>query len=177
MNREDLGRLFASFRHSAFRLETLPEYHVAEDDEALAFRAFQEGHPLPVLGDDRGWPKVVAEATAAGKFIERVRVVRRPLSAYVRFELAWGYPQNVEAGEAIRILELSRDDELPWIPDPDAGYDFWLFDAVTVVRMEYDAAGRIVRRVDASANEVPFIACRDYAMHRAVPFSSYRATV
>jgi uncharacterized protein DUF6879 len=172
---DDLGRLFTSFRHSAFRLETLPAYLI--DGEAESLQLWREGQPEPAWRKDRPWLATVRAATAAGKFMERVRVVRRPLSEYVRFELDWGYPANVEAGEDIRILELGRDDQLPWIPDPARGYDFWCFDAVTVVRLEYDGAGRFIRPVDVSDNEVPFIACRDYAIHRAVPFSDYRAHV
>jgi hypothetical protein len=175
LKREDLARLFVTFRHSAFRLETLPAYAVAEETES--FTAWKEGQPPPAWNTERLWLKVVAEATAAGKFMQRVRVVRQPLTDYQRFSFDWGYPGNVEAGEDIRILELGRDETLPWIPDPEAGHDFWCFDAVTVVRMEYDGAGRFIRPVDASANEVPFIACRDWAVSRAVPFSDYRATI
>jgi hypothetical protein len=175
LNRDDLGRLFTSFRHSAFRLETLPAYSV--DAEAEAFKAWREGQPAPAWMAEREWLTMVRDAVAAGKTMQRVRTVRRPLSDYVMFAFDWGYPGNVEAGEDIRILELGPGDELPWIPDPEEGYDFWIFDAVTVVRMEYDAEGRFIGPVDASANEVPFIACRDWAMFRAVPFSDYRATI
>jgi hypothetical protein len=34
MTTPDLGKLFESFRSSAFRLECLPAYAVTEDDEA-----------------------------------------------------------------------------------------------------------------------------------------------
>jgi hypothetical protein len=169
---EDLGRLFASFQRSAFRLETLPAYSI--DSEAESFRLWREGGPEPVWREERPWLTTIRAAVARGATMERVRVVRRPLSDYIRFELDWGYPANVEAGEDIRILELAPADALPWIPDPALGYDFWVFDAVTVVRMEYDGAGRFIGPVDASANEVPFIDVRDWAMHRAEPFSSYR---
>jgi len=172
---DDLGRLFFGFQHSAFRLETLPAYAIEE--EAESFRAWQAGDQPPPWQLDRDWCHLVAGATTAGKSMQRVRVVRRPLTAYVRFEMDWGYPQNIEAGEDIRILELRPGDELPYVPEPDRGYDFWCFDAVTVVRMDYDHEGRFIRPVDVSDNEVPFIACRDWAMHRAVPFSDYRARI
>jgi hypothetical protein len=172
---EDLGQLFTTFRHSAFRLETLTAYAIEEEAESL--RAWRAGEPRPAWYEDREWCRLVADATAAGKFMQRVRVVRRPLSDYIRLELDWGYPQNVEAGEDIRILELAGDDQLPSVPDPDRGYDFWCFDAVTVVRLEYDGAGRFVGVVGASEHASRFVACQDYAMRRAVPFSDYRATI
>jgi Family of unknown function (DUF6879) len=147
----------------------LPAYSV--DEEAESFRAWKEGQPPPAWQLDRGWCRLVADATAAGKFMQRVRLVRYPLSDYVRFEMDWGYPQNIEAGEDIRILGLSRDDELPFIPEPERGYDFWLFDGVTVVRMDYDGAGRFIGPVDASEHLSRFMDCRDYAMRRARPFN------
>jgi hypothetical protein len=172
---DDLGRLFTSFRHSAFRLETLPAYLI--DAEAESLQLWREGQPEPAWRKDRPWLETVRQANTTGKSMQRVRVVRRPLSDYIRFEMDWGYPANVEAGEDIRILEQGPGDDLPRLPDPELGYDFWLFDAVTVVRLEYDAAGRFIRPVDVSANEVPFIACRDYVVRRAVPFSDYQARV
>jgi hypothetical protein len=172
---EDLGRLFVSFRHSAFRLETLAAYAIEEEAESL--RAWRAGEPRPAWQEDREWCRLVADATAAGKFMQRVRVVRRPLSEYIRLEFDWGYPDNIAAGEDIRVLELSGDDQLPFVPDPDRGYDFWCFDGVTVVRLEYDEAGRFILPVDVSDHAPRFIACQDYAMRRAVPFTDYRARV
>jgi hypothetical protein len=172
---DDLGRLFASFRQSAFRLETLPAYDVEEEAESL--RAWRAGEPRPAWHEDREWCRLVAHARAAGKFMQRVRVVRRPLSDYIRLEFDWGYPDNIAAGEDIRILELTGEDQLPFVPDAERGYDFWCFDGLTVVRLEYDGAGRFVQPVDVSHHAQQFIACQDYARRRAVPFSDYRATI
>ena len=175
MTPDDLGRLFKTFRRTAFRLETLPAYAI--DEEAESLRAWRAGGPRPAWQEDREWCRLVADATAAGKFMQRVRVVRRPLSDYIRLEFDWGYPDNIAAGEDIRILELVGDDRLPFVPEPDRGYDFWCFDRVTVVRLEYDGAGQFIRPVDASDHVSRFTACQDYAMRRALPFSDYRATV
>jgi hypothetical protein len=167
---EDLGQRFASFRRTAFRLETLPQYHVDEDDEARAFKRFCDGQPVPDPVTDRAWPTFVRSATAAGKSVQRVRVVRRPLSQYVRFELEWGYPANEAAGEEIRILELGPDGAMPELP----GHDFWMFDGLIVVRLEYDDGGRFIRPVAPSDNASRYGRCRDAVMRRAVPFGQYR---
>jgi hypothetical protein len=172
---EDLGRLFATFRHSAFRLETLPAYLIEGEAESLAL--WRAGQPEPAWRKDREWLVLVRQNIAAGKTMQRVRTVRRPLSEYVRFELDWGYPANVAAGEDIRVWELGLGDELPFIPDPDRGYDFWCFDGLTVARLEYDGAGRFIGVVDASDQASRFVDCQDYAIRRALPFSSYRATI
>lgn len=168
MKATDLAALFRDFRYTVFRLETLPTYSIEGEAESLAL--WRAGQPEPAWRNDRPWLTTVRQAVAAGKFMHRVRTVRHPLSEYIRFELDWGYPANVDAGEDIRILELSRDDELPWIPDPEAGYDFWLFDDVTVVRMDYDHEGRFLGPVDASEHLARFLECQQWAMDRAMPF-------
>lgn len=168
MNPADFGRLFATFRRTAFRLETLAAYNVPEEAESL--RLWREGRPPPASQKEREWLRMVANATAAGKSIQRVRVVRRPLSDYVRLEFDWGYPDNVANGEDIRVLELADGANVAGMVD----HDYWLFDDAIAVRMEYASDGSFIRPA-----EVPEVAlyrrCRDVAMARAVPFSQYRA--
>ena len=175
MTPEEFGTLFSSFRRTAFRLETLAHYSIPEEAESL--RLWHAGQPPPPWQTDREWLKLVRAAAAAGKSIQRVRIVRRPLSDYIRLEFDWGYPDNERAGEAIHILELGPGDELPGLPEPDSGrgmHDFWLFDDVTVVRMEYDHRGRFLRPVAASEHATAYCRCRDLVLARAVPFSTYQ---
>jgi hypothetical protein len=167
VNPPDLGRLFATFSSVAFRLETLASYNVPEEAESI--RYWREGRPPPSWQKDREWLRMVADATAAGKTMQRVRVVRRPLSDYVRMEFEWGYPDNIAIGEDIRILELGTND-VPGMVD----HDYWLFDDATVVRMEYTDDGSFIRPV-AVSDIAPYRRCRAVAMARAVAFHSYRA--
>jgi hypothetical protein len=163
----ELGRLFSTFQRVAFRLETLAWYNVPEEAESL--RCWREGRPPPSWQKDREWLAMVRQATAAGKSMQRVRVVRRPLSDYVRMEFEWGYPDNVAAGEDIRILELGTDD----IPDV-LDHDYWLFDDATVVRLEYTDDGSFIRPV-AISDITSYRRCRAVAMARAVAFHAYPA--
>jgi hypothetical protein len=101
----DLGQLFRSFRHSAFRLECLPSYAVTEDDEAQAFYQWLNGEQPQEKECE--WPKLVASAVA-GKSMQRVRLVSEPPSQYLRFQMAWGYPANVAAGEVFACLTMSH---------------------------------------------------------------------
>lgn len=82
-------------------------------------------------------PALVARATAAGRSIVRVRVVGRPVTDYTRYEFAV-YPQNVAAGERIRVVERSSvpGADTAWVND-----DFWLFDDETVALVRYDEQG------------------------------------
>jgi len=43
-----------------------------------------------------------------GKVFQRVHVVCEPLTDYLRYELGWSYPPNVEAGEEARCCPEVR---------------------------------------------------------------------
>lgn len=137
-------------------------------EEAESLRAWREGKPPPAWQKEREWLAMVREACGAGKSMQRVRVVHRPLSEYVRLEFEWGYPDNVAAGEDIRILELANGETLPHVSG-----DFWLFDNAVAVGMEYTADGSFIRPVEVSDIE-PYRRCRVAIMARAVPFNQYR---
>jgi hypothetical protein len=159
----DLGKLFESFRSSAFRLETLPEYRVPQDTESLA--AFRNGESRPQARDDRPWLTTVRRAIARGARMQRVRLVSTPLTEYQRFQFRWGYEENTAAGEEISILDQR--------PDGLWAVDFWLFDDRLAVVLEYDDEGRFLRPVVAETVE-PYRQARDMALKSSVPFREYR---
>lgn len=163
MTPEELGRLFASFRSSAFRLECLPEYAVTEDAEADAFRQWRAGKQPQ--GQDREWPNLVASSVAAGKRMQRVRLVSAPMTDYQRFQCSHGYPANVAAGEEVMILDHE--------PAGLLKVDFWLFDDATAVVLEYDSQGHFLRPVVADTLS-PYRQARDMALRSSVPFREYR---
>jgi hypothetical protein len=162
MTTPDLGRLFQSFRSTAFRLECLPAYAVTEDDEAQAFHLWLEGEQPPQK--EREWPKLCASAVAARKSMQRVRLVTQPLSEYLRFEMEWGYPPNVAAGEDIRILDHE--------PEGLLKVDFWLFDDASAVVLEYDDQGHFLRPVVAETVE-PYRQAKELALASSEPFARY----
>lgn len=63
------------------------------------------------------------------------------LTDYIRYEFEWGFVYNVEAGEDIRVLDLT-DRPGPGLPD----HDFWLFDDQSVVKMMYRPDGTQIAR-------------------------------
>jgi hypothetical protein len=166
MNTDDLGALFETFVSSAFRLETLSEYRVPQDTEWL--RMFREGRPRPQARNDRPWLATVRNAKARGAQMQRVRLVQTPLTEYQRFQFSWGYVENEEAGEEIRIL----DHEPPGL----LHQDFWLFDDATAVILEYDNAGQFLRPAMVS-DVASYRRARDLALAVSVPFSEYRRRV
>src|SRR6266516_3161519 len=119
----NLTELFNTFRESAFRLETLQDYVLSEDEPRR--RAFREGRVLPPRPGKTESMRMVRDAVAAGKRVHRVHVVDLPLTDYIRYELAV-YPENIGAGEDVRIACRAAH---PALKDLDT--DFWLFDAET----------------------------------------------
>jgi hypothetical protein len=160
----DLGKLFKSFRRSAFRLECLPAYLVPQDVEWL--KAFREGRDRPQERDHRPWLQTVRDAKSRGARMQRVRMVETPLSEYQRFQFAWGYQENTSAGEEIYILDQQ--------PPGLLSVDFWLFDDELAVVLEYDDEGRFLRPVVADTL-APYRHARDMALKSSVPFREYLA--
>ncbi|WP_240810157.1 DUF6879 family protein [Actinomadura sp. WMMA1423] len=123
----EFGRLFRSFEHTAFRLETRDLYKSA--NEARALDQFTAGEPVD-MGWFQNWLSMIREATAAGRRFSRVRVVSTPLTDYSRFGIFCSEHTN-QAGEDIRYL---RREDASGLPD----YDYWLFDSSKLVRMHFD---------------------------------------
>ena len=136
MTPEEYGALFERFRRSAFRLEARDVYNIPDEQEGLAAFLSRQEVPHRTPRND-SWLALVARATAAGRSIVRVRVVGRPVTDYTRYEFAV-YPQNVAAGERIRVVERSSvpGADTAWVND-----DFWLFDDETVALVRYDEQG------------------------------------
>ncbi|MBB5155003.1 DUF6879 family protein [Saccharopolyspora phatthalungensis] len=164
---ERLRDRFTGCERSAWRFECQPTYTIAREQENL--RRFRAGEPKPA-GRNASWHARVRSLVSAGKIIGRVRTVRRPLSEYQRYQLAWGIPGNIEAGEDIRILDLADLDlDLP-------SHDFWLFDESLVVDLNFRPDGTLI---DIDQREDPdltqYLKWRDTALDNAVPLSEWDA--
>jgi hypothetical protein len=165
---EAWSRYFRDFRRSAFRLELHPIYTMpGEVDELRRFRAGEKPPP----GYHYGWLDTMAAARSAGKTVRRVRVVRQPLTDYIRYEFDWGFVYNVEAGEDIRVLDLT-DHPDPGLPD----HDFWMFDDETVVQMLYRPDGTQIGRELLTIPDLDaYLVYQDMTWQQAVPFREYWA--
>jgi hypothetical protein len=165
----EFAELFTNFEHTAYRLETLQQYGVGYEDES--FREFLAGKPLRDDPARNEWTAMIRRSIAAGKTFQRVHVVAKPLSDYLRYELEWWYGPNVEAGEDIRILPAPPPGRGPLLP----GHDYWLFDSSHLWIMAYDADGRFLyaEYVDDPAQIVSHAYGRDAALHHAIPYADY----
>ncbi len=164
---EEWQSYFRTFKRSAWRLEVQPTYTMPA--EAASVARFLRGDPKPVE-HNAAWHVTVREAAAAGKTFGRVRVVREPLTDYIRYQSAWGIPGNVEAGENIRVLDLTG--RTLGLPDQD----FWMFDETTVVHLNYRPDGtQINRELIESPNPSQYLHWRDLALSESVPFAEWNS--
>lgn len=166
-----LDELFGAFTVSAFRLEALQQYVVADDEPRR--RAFRERRPLPERPGKSASMQMVSQATAAGKRVHRVHVVEMPLTEYLCYELAC-YPENIASGEDVRITDRAAHPGLRAL-----GTDFWLFDAETsapsVVWFRYAPGGVCISR---DYSDDPADVCRareqrDLALAYSLPLTEF----
>lgn len=164
---EDWASLWDSFEREAFRLETLPVYKVAGEEQALArFLATGKQH---LDADDEEWLSTIRLHRTAGRTVGRVHVVTRPLTDYLRFEFAF-YAHSVRAGEDIRILDVTDK------PDPGLSrHDFWMFDESKVVRMDYADDGTYLGDELLEVNPARYVEWKRIALDLAEPFTEYAA--
>ena len=164
MELDEFAKLFATFQRTAYRLELLPQYLVGQEAEDLG--RFVAGAPLP-LDPNSAWCEQVRAATTAGKRHERVRLLPRPITPYVRFEIEWGYVYSAVAGEEISVLDATA------VPEGTGSdrVDFWLFDDSIAVSMMYDGDGRFLRPELADAS-MCLAVMRELEPH-VVPLAEY----
>lgn len=158
---------FDAYEREAFRLETLSTYTMDEEEED--FRKFLETGEVYIPDDDR-WFVRIRKFRETGRWIGRVHVVERPLSDYLRYELA-AYAFNVRHGEEVRILDVTGK-ENPGLPDKD----FWMFDNSKVVEMMYRPDGtQIGRELLDNPDIEQYRKWKEIAYSLSVPLAEYEA--
>jgi hypothetical protein len=158
-----------SYEHTAFRLELQRSYD--EPNEAPQFAAFLRGDPQPGPDDPdlKDWYERVAEHTARGARMERVRVQEDPPTDYQRFE-RWLDQWNIPAGEVMRYMTRQRAYEVGLLPAAGTD-DWWLIDSAQLIVMRFDAEGHRIANELVTDPETVLQACkwRDLAVHYSVP--------
>ena len=168
LSNEGFDGFFENAGKSVFRLETLPVYN--PESEAEAQRAYIAGEPCPKIGVTTPYMRKVASDVSRGIRRFRVHVVRSPLTDYLRREMEWGYVFNSQAGEEIFILDTAEKGR----PDGLVDEDFWFFDDIHVVRMNYRDDGEYLGKELVDVPDLEhYRAQRDLAMAQAVPFNEY----
>ncbi|MFF2213180.1 DUF6879 family protein [Streptomyces antibioticus] len=165
---EEFGRLFETFEHSAWHLETRRGY--ASDREDPSYAAFLETGTA-TMDLDSDWCRNIIRQTAAGKYVGRVRAVDNPPTQGQLFLLDYARC-NAATGEDVRNL---------WRADADRAYlpaeDFWLFDSRLVAVLRFDDADVFhdVEIITEPAEVLRYCQVRDAAVHHAVPYDRFAA--
>ncbi|MFF0449696.1 DUF6879 family protein [Streptomyces sp. NPDC004609] len=163
---EDWAARFEGFQREAWRLESLPQYLMPQEEEEFA--AFNAGARIDPYAVSNEYTDRLRRQAAEGRSQGRVHIVTRPLSAYLRFEFSQYYAPHALAGEKIRILDVTnRMNPLEGVQD------FWIFDHAEVVLMNYHPDGRQINREVHGGDVARFIAYQRIAVAESVPFEEY----
>lgn len=166
LDSEAMSAMFRDFERSAFRLEVHQVYTVSGEQ----LGRYLAGEPMPA-GFNEAWHRTIRANRVAGKVMQRVKIVVRPLSNYNRYSLAWAVPGNVDAGEEYRIID--RTDRAIDLPEQD----FWLFDDKTVLHLHYDSDGHVVGRERVDDPDLDqYLRWKEIAVRESVPFAEYVRT-
>lgn len=163
---DESGRLLATFKRTAFHLETRPFYVIASEQPLLS--RFLAGSPVPPpeVGWYRQWLDQVDTLTRQGKHVSRVRVLDDPPTDYQRW-LLWNGPWHAAAGEDIRYMPRSTAGQAGLPLD----HDWWLLDdkRVIVTRFADDNVIREKTLITEAAAVAAYRAWRDTAVRLATP--------
>lgn len=167
---DEFDRMFDSFEHTAWRLETRRRYK--SDEETETYRRFAAGQAAGWDLSD-SWCASRREQSALGKRFERVRVVDDPPTIGQRYLLD-NARRNTAVGEDIRNLGRPEAERLR-LPTED----FWLFDSRVIALLHFDDDDRMtgVELVTEPLAVLRACQARDAAWHHAVPFEEFEARV
>ncbi|MFJ8575930.1 DUF6879 family protein [[Kitasatospora] papulosa] len=170
VDRDTFRRLFTTFEHTAWRLETRRGY--ASDRQDPDFQAFLATGSSP-CDPEEPWFLNIRTQTDAGKTVGRVRIADNPPTTEQRFLLDYAR-HNTAVGEDIRYL---------WREDADQATlpaeDFWIFDSRIVALLRFDDEDTMldIELITEPAQVVRYATIRDAAMHLAVPYDRFAAQV
>lgn len=167
---QEFGRLFETFEHSAWHLETRRGY--ASDRQDPDYAAFlKTGRVSWDLDSD--WNQNIHAQTEAGKRVGRVRVVDSPPTEGQRFLL--GYAGcNAASGEDVGCLWRKDAQRIGLLEE-----DFWIFDSRLVAVLHFDDADVLtsIETITEPAEIVRYSMARDAAVHHAIPHEEFAAQV
>lgn len=170
INAEDeFRRLFETFEHTAWRLETRRRY--ASDETGDDWAQFVAGETV-VWDYGDSWCLNVRSQTTEGKRFERVRLIDSPATTGQLF-LQANAARNCAVGEDIRNLPRAEANRLH-LPDED----FWLFDSRLVARLNFDDVDNLVdiELITEPAVVNRYCQVRDAAWHYAVRYDEFKVT-
>ncbi|MER6525350.1 DUF6879 family protein [Streptomyces sp. NPDC001508] len=165
---EEFGRLFETFEHSAWHLETRRGY--ASDRADLGYAEFLATGTAP-MDLDSDWCENIRKQTTSRKYVGRVRVVDNPPTEGQLFLLSYARV-NAATGEDVRNL-WREDAERVHLP----AEDFWVFDSrlVAILRFDERDVFHDVEVITEPAEVLRYCQVRDAAVHASIPYDQFTA--
>lgn len=124
---------FNSFKKNAFRVEILQRYDVDEEQEIYDYFLLNKELPEWSCED---WCDIIKQAKTRWATMQRVHLIQFPISQYLSFELE-EYKNNIKAWEEIFYIPIEKC-------SIKIESDFWIFDDITVLKMNYDKDGAFI---------------------------------
>ncbi|WP_435280311.1 DUF6879 family protein [Streptomyces koelreuteriae] len=164
---DQFDRLFETFEHTAWRLESRRRYASDEDTETWA--QFAAGETVRWDYDD-AWCRNVRTQTEQGKRFERVRLVDSP-ATQGQLYLLDNAVRNCAVGEDIRNLSRTEAERLRLPVE-----DFWIFDSRLVARLVFDGEDNLTgaELITEPAAVNRYCQARDAAWHYAIPYDRFK---
>ncbi|MES2216232.1 MAG: DUF6879 family protein [Patescibacteria group bacterium] len=125
---------------SVFRYEGLQDYSAEDGEESI--KHFIETGELNIHSTDTEWWQMIKEKNDAGVKTCRVRMVKRPLNDYTKWELALHKESAEFSGEDIRIIE-----EAPLGTIKKDLSDFYLIESTHLFILKYGPKGKYLGSV------------------------------
>ncbi|MFI8371708.1 DUF6879 family protein [Streptomyces sp. NPDC085466] len=168
IDRDTFRRLFETFEHTAWRLETRRGY--ASDRQDPDYQEFLATGSSPCDLTEPWFVNIRAQVDA-GKTIGRVRIADDPPTTEQLFLLDYSR-HNAASGEDIRYLWRESAQTLP-------AEDFWIFDSRIVALLRFDDDDNMldIELITEPARVVRYCVARDAAMHHAVRYDRFAAQV
>lgn len=173
---EPYDHCFDEFRYTVTRLEVQQSSVVAEETERLA--AFRANAPRPERSVRTSpWlARIAASTIIQGKQWRRIRVIQRPLTPYLKYQVP-GYVESQAAGDEVLIADATGNPDLLALHS-----DFFLFDAGTenefALLVRYDDMGRFTHMIPTTRRS-DLDRCNlqlQLAQQHAVPLNEWLAT-
>ncbi len=136
----NLSDAFNNFKKSAKRLEVLQEFSI-DNGEKEQFENFCEGKEFCEYDELIEWNKLIDENTKRGKIIERIRVVKNPISLYLKFEIENGYITSKKFGQKVNFVSYKNYKKLN---KNKINNEFWIIDDKLIFEMIYNEKGEFI---------------------------------
>ncbi len=168
----NLGAFIAEHhRTDLLRVQTLDYYRVASDGDD--YSRYLSGETAPTAAGKQEWLERLRSDTAAGRLRRNVHIVRPPLPPYLRYQFEWCYVPNAEAGQDIRVLDVTNTPAATALLKVG---DLAAVEGRHVARLSYDPNGEYQGAVAVGDDAaLGYIALAEVAWYLATPFATWWA--